>query len=557
MPRNAFRDARSASTGLALAAFAGFLLSAPLRAGAAQIEGMPGEDISGSEEVVERSRDKVKTPPQAAPRASAWLAPTVDEQLSRDRTMIPLGKGALFIPSFSEGRREPEINILNERGRQVGQGGSGERILLDSGNYRIRFGSGTASQQITAEAHISEGHTTVMPPVWSGLIVEVLTPDGEYLDGQYELISQDRWINYGKGRGLTEERINDIKAWLVPPGMYRISKVGEGLNSLRNFITVQLNPGELKVVELIMDKVSRDIVSGGVKALNTRQRVGRNWTYGLRAGGNIFINRNTAEDGIRKESVQFLGDLRTRANFDNVKYWGTTELVLKEIVGKERGRSYQVTSDEAELRTTWVRRLNPWLGPYVRGSVETHLFPRKTDQDTVFVGRNGVDSLGEPVFLVDRTVTSGEFEYAPSLDPIEFAEGAGVNVDFLTSYWLEASAQLGMAARQNVTFESYTAGTSENLYERAGSKYEIGGETNLLAIFRLGDQATIDLRTELFFPDGIPARFRLDEFTADCRVYLSRYVEIGYVFQVKESVQDVENRYPRSHSFSLRLSLNF
>lgn len=539
-----------------LAALAALLLAAAA-APAKQIGGLPGEDISGSEELLERSRENVKAPEQAPARGSSWLAPSIDEQLSRDRTMIPLGKGALFVPSFSEGRREPEISVLNARGRQVGRGETGERILLDSGTYRIRFGSGTANQQLEAEARIGEGHTTVMPPVWSGLIVEVLSPDGEYLDGQYELINQDRWLTYGKGRGLTDERLNDIRAWLVPPGMYRISKPGEGVGSLRNFITVQLNPGELKVVELIMDKASRDIVSGGVKALNARQRVGRNWTYGLRAGGNMFINRETDQSDERKESVQFLGDLRTRAVFDNAKYLGTNEVVLKEIIGKERGRRYSVTSDEAQFRSTWVRRLNDWLGPYVRGTVKSHLFPKRSDFDTVQIARDSKDSVGSPVLQIIREDTTGSFEWGPPLDPFELGEGLGVNLDFLSRYYLEASAQVGVAARQTLSFDSYVA-RQDNIFVKSDSKYEIGAETNLLAVFRLGDQASVDLRTELFFPNGNPSRLRLDEFTADCRVFLSRYVEIGYIFQAKETVDaNVKNRYPRSHSFSLRLSLNY
>jgi hypothetical protein len=198
----------------------------------------------------------------------------------------------------------------------------------------------------------------------------------------------------------------------------------------------------------------------------------------------------------------------------------------------------------------------------VRGSVESHFFPRRSDQDTILIVEERPDPASTPadplpnvLFPID-TIASGNFEFAPGLDPIEFGEGIGVNVDFLTRYYLEASAQLGLAARQTVTNRSYSARTTL-AYERARSKYEIGGETNFLAIFRLGDQATVDLRSELFFPNGNLSRMRLVDITADSRIYLSRYVEIGYVFQVRESVADVENRYPRTHSFSLRFSLNY
>lgn len=529
------------------------LAAAGLRA--AQITGLPGEEVAGGDEALERSTDKA-SPPKVPVRGASWLSPSIDDQLTRDRTLIPLGKGALFLPSYSEGRREPDISILNARGRIVEVGQSGQRLLLDSGSYRIRFGSGTANQQLEAEARVDEGHTTVVPPTWAGLLVEVLTPDGEYLDGQYEVFLMDRWINYGKGRGLTEERLQDIKTWILPAGMYRLSKPGEGLNSLRNYITVQLNPGELKVVELIMDRTSRDIVSGGVKSLQARKRVGRNWTYGLRAGGNVFINREVTDAGLRRETVQFVGDLRTRAVFDNARYWGTTELVLQDVFAKERGRRFSVTLDEVQLRSTWVRRLNPWLGPYLRGTMDTHLFARNAVRDTVHVVRSYRAPDGTAALDTVRTDISGDFEILPPLDPLSLGEGVGVNVDLLSRHFLEASAQFGVAARQTLAYGSYVARTPTD-YEKSESKYEIGAETNFISTLRLGDQAAVDLRAEIFAPNGRLSEFRLDELTADCRVYLSRFVEIGYIFQMKESLEDVENRYPRTHSFSLRFSLNY
>ncbi len=147
------------------------------------------------------------------------------------------------------------------------------------------------------------------------------------------------------------------------------------------------------------------------------------------------------------------------------------------------------------------------------------------------------------------------------MDPIELGEGIGVNVDFLSRYYLEASAQFGVAARQNLTFRSYAArnvlGVPGDAYERAESIYEIGAESNLLAIIRLGDQASIDLRAEVFAPNGNLSKIRIDDITVDCRIFLSRYVEIGYIYQVNESVEEAKNNYPSSHSFSLRFSLNY
>src|SRR4051812_20038688 len=122
----------------------------------AQIGDLPGEDVSSGE--LEKSLEKVDLGGRQEKRSNYWLAPPVEEQLSRDRTLIPMGKGALFVPTFTEPRREPEVTVLNAKGRLLKSGQTGERILLDSGTYSIRFGSGTSSQQIPVKVTIDEGH---------------------------------------------------------------------------------------------------------------------------------------------------------------------------------------------------------------------------------------------------------------------------------------------------------------------------------------------------------------------------------------------------------------
>ena len=528
-------------------------LTAALPARAVPIGDLPGEDISASPENPAALTEKPSAP-TAAQQSATWLTPAVDEQLSRDRTLIPIGKGALFIPSYTEPRREPEVAIFNATGKEVKTGQTGERIALDSGSYTVRFGSGTTGQQYAVKVDIEEGHTTAVPPTWGGILVETLLPTGEYIEGQYEVIRMDKWINYGKGHGLKEERLQDIKSWVVPPGLYRISKPGEGFNSLRNYITVQINPGELSQLELIFDKAGGDIVAGGIKTLSARVKVGSNWSYGARVGGNVNLNRNTDESGVRTEALQVSSDIRLKVLFDNVLYLGSNELLLQDNFSKERGRPFSVTSDIATARTNWVRRFNPWLGPYVRGSVESHIFPKKSTHDTIRI----ITDAHVPGNLPDTTryVNSRDFEIAPSLDPLKLAEGMGVNIEFLSRYYLEANTQVGLAGRQNLVFNSYVA-ENDSLFSLGKSKYEIGIENTLNATLRLGSQATLDLRTEIFAPNGNFGRVHLDDLTADFRFFLSRNLEVGYIYHVTESPDQVKNKYPSSHSLSMRLSFNY
>src|SRR5690606_13227142 len=216
------------------------------------LDGLPGE------EVVTRPNIQGRGDAAPAPRVPAdsvtgtnWLAPPVHEQLARDPVLLALGKGALFMPTFSEPRREPDLAILNTEGELVATGQTGRRLLLDAGDYEIRFGSGVSARRLRTQVRVEEGRTTTVAPTWGGLLVETLTETGEYIDGQYDLVRMEDWINYGRGQGSTEERLQDIDVWIIEPGLYRISRVGEGYNSLLNYITVQVNPGELHSVEIV------------------------------------------------------------------------------------------------------------------------------------------------------------------------------------------------------------------------------------------------------------------------------------------------------------------
>ncbi len=529
------------------------VLGAGLPALGVQIGELPGEDVSGLAEPLAPAPTKASEPAKAKP--TSWLSPAVDEQLTRERTLIPLGKGAVFVPTFTEPRREPEVTVFDRRGREVRTGQTGERILLDSGAYSVRLGSGTSGQRMPYEISIEEGHTTVVPVDWGGLLVETLTPDGKYFEGQYEVIRMERWINYGKGHGLNEERLQDIKMWVLPPGLYRISKPGEGFTSLRNYITVQINAGELTPVELIFDKVvAGDVVAGGIKTLNARVKVGSNWSFGARIGGNVNLTRETKDDGVRHEAMQVNSDVRLRLLFDNAQYLGSSEIFLQDNFGKERGKPFSVTSDIAQFRTNWVRRLNAWLGPYVRGTLDSHIFPSFASQDTIYalheLSGGGLDTV--------KHTGSNSFEVGPVLDPLNLGEGAGVNVEFLSRYYLEASTQVGLAGRQTLANHSYVrSNDSLALYVPVQSSYEIGIENTLNATFRLGSQMTLDLRTEIFAPNANPSRIRLDDLTADFRFFLSRNLEIGYIYQVQETKVQTKNRFPSTHNISLRLSFNY
>ena len=237
------------------------------------LDALPGDEVVSEPRAVVSPKSRTVAHPVDSATGLNWIAPPVHEQLARDPVLVTLGKGALFVPTYSEPRREPELVIFDRSGDMVSTGQTGRRVLLDSGTYEVRFGSGVSARRLRTTVRIDEGRTTTVYPDWGGLLVETLNSKGEYVDGQYDLIRMEDWVNYGRGQGFKEERLQDIDVWILEPGLYRISRVGEGYNSLRNYITIQINPGEMHSVEVVFDAAGT-LIAGGVKSLNTRARVG-------------------------------------------------------------------------------------------------------------------------------------------------------------------------------------------------------------------------------------------------------------------------------------------
>ncbi len=537
--------------------FATFLfLFAALPCLAVQPGDLPGDEISSS------PGSDISIPSQhlGAPDSSKgvnWLSPPVEEQLARDPTLLTLGKGALFVPTYSEPRREPEVAVFDSADHLVTTGQTGTRILLDTGTYQVRVGSGVSEQRLHIPVHIQEGHTTVLPPMWGGLLVEMLTDSGEYIDGQYDLIRMSDGISYGRGNGSVEERLQDIKVWLLPPGLYRLSKTGESYNSLQNYITVEVNPGELHSIELIFDKsTGGNLIAGGAKSLTTPTvTAGRHWVYGVRAGGNLNLVKTIDETDLAKQSLLFSTALRARARYDQPLYFGINELFLQNSFLKDEGGPLSASSDYLQLRSTWVRRLNPWIGPYVRGQLSTHVFPVRQTLDTTYRVRTSTVSGA----LVTDTLsmdTSKSFRSQPSFFPMALAEGAGVNLQWVSRYEVELSTEVGLAARQQISDGDYLARTS-NSFERAHSTSSVGVEGVAIGTLRLSTQFTLDLRAELFAANGKPDAIQFDDLEADFRFFLAHNLEIDYLFQMSETLDRVVNRFPSQQSLSLQLSFNY
>ncbi|MXW78950.1 MAG: hypothetical protein F4Z57_08185, partial [Gemmatimonadetes bacterium] len=180
-----------------------------------------------------------------------WIAPPGRGQLEQDPTLIPKGKGFLFVPTMTGSLNEPSFLVL-QGSKPIREASPGTGVLLSPGSYKLLVGSGTDLQMMLRTVPVQEGMTTLVKPFWAGLVINVMSENRASINESYELYRESSQENYGLGFGVEEERGEAVKTWLLPPGVYSVVRVGDNVSTTRKF-SVRLEPGELVQRNLVVD----------------------------------------------------------------------------------------------------------------------------------------------------------------------------------------------------------------------------------------------------------------------------------------------------------------
>jgi len=514
---------------------------------------LPGVEIMDSEVVLERSKKLVQKQEETKENDTykGWSAPDLGEQLNRDETFIGMGLGAIFIPRFTESRLEPEYiairtdTLLKEYIGREWTGKHGFRLVVPYGNYTVIMGSGTKDKRIEYKVEVKEGKTTLIPPDWGGLVVNTINEDGEFISESYEVFAVSNGESYGRGFGLTQERMNDVKTWILPPQVYRISRSGENASSILNYITVQVNPGELSHVELVFEESTGRLIAGGVHEMRINAAKNSNWTYGLRLGGSASYTTLRTTSKQKNSAWNALGDLRLRMLYTPPKVFWLTELYTREnmqwLNEDKQDAQWSIAQDLLQFQTSFVYRFLEWMGPYARVNVKTHIFP-----EYYWIGDDEKIRLGDP------------------FDPLRIGEGIGLNIQPVVSNAVDISAQTGFAARQTIRRKILLPSkNSRSLFTKATSEiYDYGWENSLNMRFSILRYVTLDMLGEVFFPNAKIKDYMIEELSADLRIAITRFLELSCQWQLSDRVaagleEAEDERFEFLNIYQLRLYVNF
>lgn len=454
---------------------------------------------------------------------STWLALPARGQLELDPTLIPKGKGFLFVPAMTSALNEPNYQVFQGK-REVVTASPGTGVLLLPGYYKILIGSGSVSQMMSRTVEVVEGYTTLVKPFWAGLVIHVIDENRTSVNESYELFREDNQENYGIGFGIEEERGEAVKTWLLEPGVYTVLGVGDNISTPRKF-SVRLDPGELIQRNLVVDVSTKSFI-GFYPPLGLPGRTSRgatSWKTQWQLSGSVLFNTTQNTAGEDRSSISLSTQVHNRSVYNTKRHFASLRVILEEGLTKEKGDAFRKSIDELEFRSTYIYRMSERIGPYLRGVVTSKLF----DTEVRYAEPHNLYLVSAEGDTTETLIGIKKFTISPSLSPLQLRQGIGINSQFYRSFRLNVNLRIGLGARQTYVFDSFDL--SGSIARRLQDATSTGLEALLIMDARLTRYALLDSEVDILMPSVNTDSW---EFTWEnrLRIGLSRFVNMDIVF---------------------------
>lgn len=477
-------------------------------------------------------------------------------QLVEDDTPMPVGFGAVFLPALSGGDREPPVALYRDD-KLVAEGAMGRRIVVEPGRYEVRLGSGAVTQQITLPVQVDADRVTAIPPKWAALEIEVVDEQFIPFRGTYEVIRMEDRAEFGLGFGADELLGEELRTWILPPGLYKIIRAGGTYRDRTNFATVRLVPGRLTRFTLVMDPDTGDFRGAGEEDPSLEGEAladnRRDWALQGLLGGAVAFRRT---DQIGEEegwdlTIHFFFDGYGRYKREPHRF--VTRLELEEAQNRPADDDrFDNVTDRLFLHSIYTYDLVPWFGPYVRAGLETKLLPRYQDFD----GPRDVEELDEDGAVVEVHEDVDRVRLGGAFSPFQAIEGGGANFHLLQGQRVEVDLRLGVGARQTwsnglLVFEN------DRLVPLQDSHTE-GVEGTLVVLARISRWVTLSSEFDGLLPFGAQeADAALFTWRNQATVRLLSFLSLAYRFNASRDPNlGLGDDVRTEHDVQLRFSYN-
>ncbi|MBD3289273.1 hypothetical protein GF337_10750 [candidate division KSB1 bacterium] len=460
-----------------------------------------------------------------------WLAPSPGIQLDMEAEDDIKGLGRIFMPVMTNPDFEP-VYTVSKADSVIEVQKMGHSVWVRPGSYKITFGSGTIDQLMHKEIQIRAEETRIIEPDWSGLTVRIIDETRDWLNEPYELFRIPEIEAYGIGYGADEQLGENLQTWILRPGLYKIVKLGENVNTYVNFATVRLLPGDLTQYTIVMDSETKQFLGAGVLEFGTTNRKIKNWTINSTLYGSFTLNHaNDLTSKEQKTSMAFVAQLDYNIRYSTPKHYFLSRGVAEEGWNMQKDQNtFRSFLDNIRIKNVYIYYFLPGIGAYGRLFAETNLFDTKyyydDSEDVYFYDEDGrLDHVRRYI----RHVT-----LSPAFSPLELKEGIGLNLRLIKSLRTNFNIRVGMGFRQNINRDLFNQDEMDDtkLY-RKPSAYLKGPEASFIGNSRIFRNIMITSELDLLLPSNTNEEIVYD-WENNINLRLSKNISIDYTLRIKK-----------------------
>ncbi len=489
---------------------------------------------------------------------STWLTESPADQLNREGADDQLGFGRLFVPVMSFAEWEPYLRIYNSAEGSVSESERpGRSVFLRPGRYTLLFGSSEDPVDLVQKNFIiHEHHTTMIEPDWSGLVVNVINENMENIRFGYEIMHLTSGSSAGSRYSREESSFNDMNyTWILPPGKYKVVKQGEPFNTIVNFTTFELKPGELTEIVIVVNSLQQFTGAGELGLLENYSLSKKAWFNKLALKGTVSLySHNKLGEGENTTDIISQAKIDNRFIFDSKPYYLNLRQSLKEEWTKSgNSEEMRVSFDELALKNTAIYYFTNMLGVYTEINLETKIFPNthyEIGTDTV---RTLMSNGTEYTYAGLKT-----FRLSAPFSPLATEERMGINLTFLKSSNSNLYLRTGFGFRQvfNIDVFAFSGITGPvTTFTQQKDSFSKGLIITAGADFNMPGNITYSSTANFFYDLDENGKYNI-EWENDVIFKIFRYMSVDYSFSLSYDhvAGSAKNYWIYDHQLALEFS---
>ncbi len=471
---------------------------------------------------------------------------TAENPIAQEKEINPNfspNEGGLLVPVMTDNATEPPFTIVDSQGKKFYDQEMGKVVKLTPGNYSVIVGEFIRGREIEIKnIEVLPQETTIVKPTWSSLIINVVDKDRNQLNETYEIYSLPEYSNYGQGTGREEGFGENLRVWTMSPGIYKIIQSGESQNTYENFTTVQLQPGELTQLTVVIDEETGDFIGAGVLDIaSTNVEIARNWKVFRALYGNLqVVNTKDELSDETETSIIFSIQADINAKYENDRISFQSKFFVDESYTREEGARFETTRDEIRFRNTGIFRLTKSrfllvreLGIYGRFYVTSKAFRQLQNLDSE------LDVLKIDPVKGDTLIESNvdQTELSPSFFPLTLEEGIGFNINVMKTTNSNINFRAGLGYKQIYNKDSYefdSDNETQKIYTKIEDNKVEGFEFSFLNELKPIRRITINNEFNIILPFD-KAKSNSYDGESQVNIKLFKNTSLDYTFRISKA----------------------